>query len=330
MSGLAAELPSLGSTRLGPPGAPDPSSTGVGDMRISHVVRSLLLPFAVLLAAAPAVFPAAPAGKVLRFRPKEGDTAVYQHTLSTRAEMKEEAGEKSRTEMTAQARCTVEFLGENASGDFGVQAAIEPHTVDTKVDGEEGTEESPGSAARYVVNRQGRIKKVSWLTGDPTDDPESAALVITPDDVFLLGGAAILPDKAVKKGDKWSGTVTVPGAVMDEDLVVKYQSVLLGEEQFKGAVCQKIKTTATSSFSAREDMPELGGTIKASAKASGQYAWLFDAERGLIASAEGTDRLSLTVQVGDADQTLVSVTLSAVINSRSVLTEYNGVPVGAK
>jgi hypothetical protein len=117
---------------------------------------------------------------------------------------------------------------------------------------------------------------------------------------------------------------------MGEDLVVKYQSVLLGEEQFRGAVCQKIKTTATSSFSASEEMPELGGTIKASAKATSQHTWLFDPERGLIASAEGTNRLSVTMQVGDPDQTLVSVTLSGVINSRSVLTEYNGVPVAAR
>jgi hypothetical protein len=299
-------------------------------MRISHVVRSLLLLFAVLLAAAPAVFPAAPAGKVLRFHPKEGDAAVYQHSLSTRAEMKEEAGEKSRMEMTAEARCTVEFLGETASGDFGVQAAIEPHTVNAIVDGEEQNEESPGNAARYVVNRQGRIKKITWLTGDPTSDPESAGLVVTPEDVFLLSGAAILPDKPVKKGDKWSGTVTIPGAMMGDDLAIKYQSVLLGEEQFKGAVCQKIKTTATLSFSAREDIPEMGGTIKVSAKASGQYTWLFDAERGLIASTEGTDRVSVTAQVGDADQTLVNVTLSAVVNSRNLLTEYNGVPIGQK
>jgi hypothetical protein len=303
---------------------------GVGDMRISRVVRSLLLPFAVLLAAAPAVFSAAPAGKVLRFRLKEGDTAVYQHSRSGRAEMTEAAGEKSRMEMTAQARCTVEFLGETAGGDFGVQAVIEPHTVNAKVDGEEQTQESPGNAARYIVNNQGRIKKVTWLTGDPTADPESAGLVVTPDDVFLLGGAGILPDKPLKKGDKWTGTVTVPGAVMGEDLVVKYQSVLLGEEQFRGAVCQKIKTTATSSFSASEEMPELGGTIKASAKATSQHTWLFDPERGLIASAEGTNRLSVTMQVGDPDQTLVSVTLSGVINSRSVLTEYNGVPVAAR
>ncbi|MFB3880622.1 MAG: hypothetical protein ACE149_05130 [Armatimonadota bacterium] len=298
-------------------------------MRVSRLICSLLLAVAMLVAAS-IVFPAAPAGKVLRFRPKEGDTAAYQFSTSTRGEMKEEAGQKSRMETSAQARCTVQFLGETAVGDFGAEAAIEPHTINETVDGEDQSKESPGTAARYVVNNQGRIKRVTWLTGDPSADPESAGLAATPDEVFLLGGAAILPDKPVKKGDKWSGTVTIPGVVMGGDLKVNYQSVLLGEEQFRGAACQKIKTTATATFAASEDLPEVGGTVKVSAKQTGQYTWLFDAERGLIASAQGTERVSVTAQLSDPDQTLVSFALSAVSNVRSTLTEYNGVSLAAK
>ena len=299
-------------------------------MRISRVVRSLLLPFAVLLAAAPAVFPGAPAGKVLRFRANEGDTAVYQHKLSGRAEVKEEGGQKARVEVRAEATCNVEFLGQTASGDLGVRGVIQPYTVTETLDGDETVTEASEVAARYITNNQGRIKTVSWITTDPMLDEESRGITVTPDDIFLLSGAAILPDKAVKKGDKWSGTVKIPGAVMGEDETIKYDSVLLGQESFRGIPCQKIKTKAVLSFTASIESPDGAGNVAFGGKGTGEYIWLFDSERGIIASIDGTVRTTMTVKVADVEQTLVSASISGVVNQKSSLTEYNGVPIGQK
>jgi hypothetical protein len=299
-------------------------------MRISHVVRSLLLPFAVLFVAAPAVFPAAPAGKVLRFRANEGETAVYQHKLSGRAEMKEEGGQRGRAEVSAEATCNVEFLGQTASGDFGLRGVIQPYTVKETVDGNESVSEASEVAARYIINNQGRIKTVSWITTDPMLDEERRGVAVTPDDIFLLGGAAILPDKPVKKGDKWSGAVKIPGAVMGEDETIRYDSVLLGQESFRGIPCEKMKTKAAISFSATIDSPDGSGSLTVAGKGTGEYVWLFDAERGIIVSIDGTVRTAMTMKVVDVEQTLVSAAISGVENDKTVLTEYNGVAIGQK
>ena len=299
-------------------------------MRVSRLLCSLLLPLAFLLAAAPVVFPAAPAGKVLRFRPNEGDTAVYQHKLSGRAEVKEEGGQKARLEVRAEATCNVEFLGQTASGDFGLGGAIQPYTVTETLDGDETTTQASEVAARYVVNNQGRIKSVTWITSDPLLDTEDRGVAVTPDDIFLLGGAAILPDKPVKNGDKWSGTVKIPGAVMGEDETIKYDSVLLGQAAFRGISCEKIKTKAAVSFSATIESPDGAGTAAVAGKGAGEYVWLFDSARGVIVSIDGTEKTSITVKITEVEQDLAAVTISGVVNGKTALTEYNGVPIGSK
>ena len=299
-------------------------------MRISRLVRSLLLPFAVLLAAAPAVFSDAAPGKVLRFKANEGETAVYRHKLSGRAEIKEEGGQKARAEVSAEATCNVEFLGQTASGDFGLRGVIQPYTVKETVDGNESVTEASEVAARYVINTQGRVKSVSWITSDPMLESEDRGVAVAPDDIFLLGGAAILPDKAVRKGDRWTGTVKIPGAVMGEDETIKYDSVLLGQEAFRGIPCEKIKTKAAVSFSATVESPDGAGSVIVAGKGTGEYVWLFDAERGIIVSIDGTERTTMTVKVADVELTLVKASISAVVNDRTALTEYNGVPIGSK
>jgi len=200
----------------------------------------------------------------------------------------------------------------------------------SKVDGEEEEEEAPEVAARYVVNPQGRIKSISWLSGDPMlANEETGGLILTPEDIFLVGGAAILPDKPVKKGGKWSGTVTIPGASMGGDEVIKYESVLLGEEKFGGVVCDKIKTKATTSFSASEEAPDGSGKISVTVKVTVAATWLLDSTRGLIVSTTASDQAVITFKITENGGLLGKATISGTGNYRSVLAEYNGAPVTA-
>jgi len=299
-------------------------------MRVSRAMSSALLAVVLVLAAAPAVFSGAAPGKVLRFKANEGETAVYQHKLSGRAEVKEEGGQKARLEVSAEATCNVEFLGQTASGDFGLRGVIQPYTAKETLDGNESVTEASEVAARYVINNQGRVKSVTWITSDPMLDTEDRGVAVAPDDIFLLGGAAILPDKAVRKGDRWSGTVSIPGAVMGEDETIKYDSVLLGQESFRGIACEKVKTKAAMSFSATVESPDGAGSVIVAGKGTAEYVWLFDAERGIIVSIDGTERTTMTMKVADVEQTLVSVSIFVVVNDKTALTEYNGVPVGPK
>jgi hypothetical protein len=267
-------------------------------------------------------------GRLLRYHANEGSTAVYDHKLSGRLDLTEEAGQKGRVEITTQARCNVEFLGGTASGDIGLRGLIEPRSSTVITDGRKEIVQSSEVAARYLVNPQGRVKSISWLTGGPMLDSMDEGVSVTPEDIFLLGGAAILPDKPVKTGDKWSGSVKGPGALAGEDETIKYESTLLGEETFRGALCARIKTKATISGSASEDAPDGSGRAVVSAKATTVATWLFDPERGMITSVDESDQLSMTIKIIQDEGVLAKVTMAGVINTRSTLTEYNGAPVG--
>ncbi len=303
-----------------------PSATAVRRTLFVTLVIALVLPVVARAGTAPPT-----AGKLLRLRPKTGDTATYDCKFSARAELKSDTGETSHYQTSGQAQCQAEVLGDTSGGDFGLRGVIQPYPVTTKVDGEEEEEEAPEVAARYVVNPQGRIKSISWLTGDPMlADDEMGGLFLTPEDVFLVGGAAILPDKPVKKGGKWSGTVTIPGANMGGDEVIKYESVLLGEEKFGGVVCDKIKTKATTSFSASEEAPDGSGMVSVIVKVTIDATWLLDSTRGLIVSTTGSDQAVMTFKFASEGSLLGKVTISGIGNYRSVLAEYNSVPVIAK
>lgn len=300
-------------------------------MRISRVMRHLLLPFAVLLAAAPAAFPAAPAGKLLSYRYASGDTAVYNCKVSSRAEGKSDAGNKVRAEASVQMRCTTEFLGDTASGDYGVRGAIESGTLNVKVDGTQDEAELPEYVERFIVSTRGEIKQQSVLSGDPPVLMYGGlVLVLGPDEPLLLGGTAIFPDKPIRKGDKWKGTAHVPLPQEGEYNDWKYESTLLGEEAWQGRNCHKIKTTSSGAISEAIEAPDGSGTLKVSAKIANVDTWLFDSERGLIVYSERSARLSATVKAIVDGEAVASITTSGVINEKNVLTEYNGIAIGQK
>jgi hypothetical protein len=300
-------------------------------MRISRLVRSLLLPFAVLLAAAPAVFSGAAPGKTLRFRANTGDTAVYDCKVSSRAEGKSDTGEKVRAEAAVQMKCTAEFLGDTASGDYGLRGTIESGTLKVKVDGTQQELELPQYVERFIVSTRGEIKDASVVAGDPPVLMYGGlVMVLGPDEPLLLGGTAILPDKPLRKGDKWKGTAHVPLAHGGEYNDWKCQFTVLGEETWRGRPCLRIKSTASGALSEEADAPDGSGTLAISSNITSSDVWLFDFERGLIVYSERSAQLSTTVKLTANGEVVRKVTTSGVLNEKNVLTEYNGVPVAAK
>jgi hypothetical protein len=300
-------------------------------MRISRVVRSLLLPFAVLLAAAPAVFSAAPAGKVLRYQNSPGDAAVYDCKLSSRAESKSDDGKKLRAEISLQMRCTAEYLGDTASGVFGIRGTIESGTLKVKVDGTQQQTELPEYTEKFIVGNRGEMKSQSVVSGDPPVLMYGGLLLaVGPDEPLLLGGTAIFPDKPLQKGDKWKGTAHVPLPYGGKYNDWEYQSVLLGEETWRGRNCHRIKTTTSGAISEDVDAPDGSGILRGSGKITSVDTWLFDSERGLIVYSERSTRLATTAKLIVDGEVVRKQTTSGVLNEKNVLTEYNGVSVGAK
>jgi len=285
--------------------------------------------FAALLAALLGAAPTScgdPAGELLRYRHSRGDKAVYQFDLSCRAEVKEEGGPRRiQAEMSVEMECLAHFLGETASRDWGIRGEISSGVIRFKGEGKDESLSFGEMSARYIVSPRGEVSSARLTSGDPpTLFFGGGTLAFGPEDAFLLGGAAIFPEKPIKKGDRWEGSARAPGLIKGEIQELPYESVLLGEENFGGTVCQKIKTTRRRELGGSERSPDGSGVAHIKLKISQTDTWLFDPERGVIMSIEGSARVLVTTEVEQGGQKLGGTATSGVINARSVLTEFNG------
>jgi hypothetical protein len=292
-------------------------------MCISRVVcRSL--PLLILLLAASAAIAAAQ-GRVLRYRHSPGDTALYDCKLSSRAQGKSDSGQKIQVEMSLTMNCGAEFLGDTASGDYGLRGVINSGTLKVKSGGQPQEIELPEFAERYLVSPRGEIKSASVLSGQPPILMYGGLfLIMGPDDPVLLGGTAIFPDKPLKAGDRWKGTARIPVVGTGEVNEVKYESVLLGEETFRGTVSQKIKTATSTTIADTVDAPDGSGSLRAKGTITTQDTWLFDPQRGVILYSERSARIAMTVKVEQGGQVVEGYTTSGVLNEKSTLTQFNG------
>ncbi len=106
---------------------------------------------------------------------------------------------------------------------------------------------------------------------------------------------------------------------------VPYESVLLGEERFRGTLCKKIKTTRSILIEDTAQAPDGSGEARIRIKTSGAYVWFFDPKRGLIMSIQGSENIAVTTTIERTDQKLLGMSATGVVNTRSLLTEFNGV-----
>jgi len=269
--------------------------------------------------------------EVLRFRHTPGDKAVYDFSVSSRAQATEEGGESVRAEVTIQMKCPVEFLGDTASGDWGICGQISSGVMNVTSGGEEQSLDFGDVEARYVVSPSGEIGSHRLISGNPpVIQFVGGVLVFGPEDAFTLAGTAIFPDKPLAKGDTWKGVASIPSIVSGESHDVPYESALLGEERFRGALCKKIKTTRSILIEDAAQAPDGSEEARVRIKTSGAYVWLFDPQHGVIMSIQGSENIAVTTTIEQTDQKLMGMTATGVINTRSLLTEFNGVTLSGE
>jgi len=280
----------------------------------------------LLLLGATTLHARAEKAEVLRFRHTASDKARYDFSLSSRVHATEESGEIVRAEIRIQMSCAAEFLKKAASGDWGVTGQILSGFMIVKSKGEEGRLDLGGLEEKYIVSPLGEIKERRHIAGQPPMlQYVGSNLVLGPLDAFLLGGAAMLPEKPLRRGDTWKGIALLPGISPGQTEQVPYESVLLGEERFRGTLCQKIKTSRTAVLEETIQSPDGPDEVHVKLKISGQDTWLFDPQRGLIMFSAGTHDVVVTTTITRNSQDIGSASATGVVNTRSVLTEFNGV-----
>lgn len=271
-------------------------------------------------------------GVVLKYHHSPGDRAVYEFTLSTTARAQEEGGESAKIKVDTELECRAEYLGDTASGDWGILGTITSGTSKMMVDDEEESVEiGEDISARYVVSPCGEIASFRLLRGEvPRAVFGGEGILLEPADVFLLSGAAVFPEVPLKPGDRWQGVARVPllegGGVHEQP----YESVFLGPAEYCGSQCWKIKTTGKAE--AEEMIPSFDGLgyIEATLELSTEATWLYDPERGVIASVDSTDRIAMTIAAMVGEQGAGKATVTGVVNVRSRLIEFNGVKIAAQ
>ncbi len=287
----------------------------------------------VMLAACLLATSSAPAeeGVVLKYHHSPGDRALYELNRSATVRVQEEGGERAKADVDATLQCRAEYLGDTASGDWGILGTITSGAMTTKVEGDEESAVLGEISARYIVSPLGEVTSYRTVRGQaPSLVQGGEGVVLQPADVFLLSGLAIFPDGPLKQGDKWKGLAKVSllegGGLHDQP----YESVFLGAADYCGSQCWKIKTTAQ--VEVEETIPSCDGVGHADValKVSVQATWLYDPERGVIASVDETDNMAMTVTVMAGAEKIGKVTIAAVVKSRSRLTEFNGVKIAAQ
>jgi len=282
--------------------------------------------FGAMLVAAAAANLAAAESIVLKHHQGTGDKAVYDFGLSARAKVEESGGSGTvQAEMTLQMKCLAEFLEVLPNGDQKLRGQIVSGTLTAKVEGEAKTLALKDVVVNYELSPQGEMKLRELVGGDPPFLAfPGVRFGLLADDAFLLGGKALFPDRPVSEGEKWSGTAKKPHPVSGEIQEEQYESRVLGTEQFRGRKCLKIRTTSTFPLEGSAPVPGTEVVTQVKGTISGHDIWLFDPERGLIMSVEGSHRLVITARVEMGAEVAGIATTSAVINIRSVLTEFNG------
>ena len=266
---------------------------------------------------------------VLRHHQGKGDKAKYEFTCSTKARMDLDQGlVASAADMRLQMKVLVEFLGADSPSHQDVCGQVLSGQLKIKAEEGAGTVALGEGVVNYEIGPLGEIRRAALLAGDLPMLP-GVWLVLGPDDAFLLGGTAILPDRPVKKGDKWQGVARVPNPITGETVQIRYESTVLAQEQLLGRPCLKIKTVRSAQMSERVPVPGTAGVVQAKIAMTGMVIWRFDHERGLIVKADGDDRFALDLHLQDPNSGNTDLSFTAGLKHESKLTEYNGKKLGA-
>jgi hypothetical protein len=295
--------------------------------------RGIVSSFAIafLLAGAGACLAAGDAGLFLRYRQAQGDKAVYAYSCSTRAQVDIQNGQKTqRAEVSLQIRLATEVLETTPGGDMRIRADITSGNIKASSGSDRETVPVESAVLEYLVSGRGVIKSVNLTSGQP---PAIGVLpyAATPDDAFFVSGVGQFPDKRLKPGDTWEGVARIPDPEGGEAMEVPFKSKLVSVGQVRARPCATIKTTARVNTTHAEDADDGSGRMSGRMDIVQDVTWVFDYERSVVMSAQGTTRVSVGMQGTDSDSgESASARVSGVMNTRSTLLEFNGQQIPAK
>jgi|GEM_PF-6489178 len=273
-----------------------------------------------------------PDGVTLAYKHQPGDEARYEMILAGRAQSRVEGdSETTRLEVTVKIESIVTFPETERDAAQKVRGEIVGGEATARSGEEEESQPLEGCVLDYLLTPKGEIKGFEYVSGEPIVlEFAGGALVPGPEDAFLLGGAAVLPQQPVKPGDSWEGIASIPNPAGGDPFELSYRSTYLGTEEHRGMRCHKIKTVR--GFSGDDTYTDPGGLgeVRTSTHMWGEHVWFLDQQSWLIVSTDGSDRVVSVTTIDFEDGEPVTLRQAGIVNVRSVLTEFNGAKIESR
>ncbi len=292
-----------------------------------RAVRCLAFLVAVSLAACTLAAAAEP--MLLKFHQKEGDKAVYtltataagRSTVSGAATKKAKAKSEAGTE-TVSMRIGLDFTKAIGMGRIEVTSRILEGTAKAVSGGKSETESLAGLELRQVVTARGDVRSDQVLAGETVTLPFSE-YTFTPDEALPAG---LLPDRAVKIGDTWSG-VEERSPLEGTQGQLRYSSKLLGEETYAGRRCLRIRTEGRGAVRGDLELSGLTNRLPTKISLTATETWLFDPAEGIVVKSDMKATLSGGATL---EGVAAAYRFTATVDRHLRLTEWNGEKLAAK
>lgn len=245
----------------------------------------------------------------LKYKFAKGKTYRYADTVMTNM-TQEMMGQEMK--MVNGVNAVMRIVGEEAASDGGSVLLISADTLrvsvkNVRMDSTLVPMELTHKRTRVTLDARGDVKK-----RETVDSVQAAGMTgMSSGTVLQLIRFPILPEKAVKAGEKWTGTRSDTTDAMGGKSVsnTTYDYTLVGMDKYAGRDCLKItysgKMTITSkgTMGGMDVFTEGNGTMKGTV--------YFDPKAGLMVADEGKMDVELTAAVTGAQNMTIPITQSA-------------------
>ncbi len=173
------------------------------------------------------------AATAVTYTQKDGDRAAYTASVTNVIKFTMQ-GQTVKLSGGADIKILARFMGLTPKNTIQVEANVVSGSEFATIEGKHATKGVTPRLASYEVTPRGELR----LADDEEGGDEGLLVAIGPGDAFLGMGAAVLPTKPLKVGDRWEGTVSSDVTHVENAVPIKYSAKALGQVSWAGELLE--------------------------------------------------------------------------------------------
>jgi hypothetical protein len=245
----------------------------------------------------------------MKYKFARGKTYRYADTVMTNM-TQEMMGQEMK--MTNGVHAIMRIVGEEAAADGGSVLLVSADTIrvsvkNPRMDSTLVPMELAHKRTRVTLDARGDVKK--RVTVDSVQAP--GMMGMGSGTIQQLLRFPILPEKAVKAGEKWTGMRSDTSDAMGGKSVsnTTYEYTLVGKGRYSGQDCLKISYSGKMTITSKGTMGGMDVFTEGNGTMTGTV--YFDPKAGLMVAEEGKMDVELTAAVTGAQNMTIPITQSA-------------------